>query len=226
MMIIRGNPHKKILELHQIYNAEIIRVSPNELSFQHRDAMKEIMGHRKGNIEENAKDPDFIDANHQDIISADRATHTRYRRILSNGFSTKSMLDQQPIIKGYIDLLIERLHAISSKGPIDMVSWYNYTTFDVIGDLAFGESFGCLDNSDYHPWVKLIFENIKMICLLNLARSFKVLGPLLKVLVPKELMEKGRSHRQLTREKVDKRMSLGTSRPDFAEAMITKGSEV
>ncbi|KAG7050710.1 cytochrome P450 [Colletotrichum scovillei] len=225
LMGARGQTHKEILALHQYYDAEIIRVSPNELSFQHPDAMKEIMGHRKGKTEENAKDPDFIDKHHMDIISANREDHSRYRRILSNGFSAKSMQEQQPIIKSYIDLLIERLHGICSKGPVDVVAWYNYTTFDIIGDLAFGQSFGCLDKSDYHPWVKLIFTNIKMICYVNIARGFKVLEPILKAFIPKEVMKKGMSHRLFVREKVDQRVSLGTSRPDFAETMLKKGAQ-
>ncbi|KZL85141.1 cytochrome p450 [Colletotrichum incanum] len=226
LMITRGNPHKTILALHQRYDAEIIRVSPNELSFQHPDAWKEIMGHRKGGkSEENEKDPDFIDNKRNEIISANRQDHARYRRILSHGFSAKSMQDQQPIIKSYIDLFIERLHGIASKGPVDIMSWYNYTTFDIIGDLAFGESFGCLDKSDYHPWVKVIFENIKMLCLFNVAKSFKFLEPLLKSFIPKDLVERGMSHKALVREKVDRRMALGTPRPDFAESMLKKGSE-
>ena len=31
------------------------------------------------------------------------------------------------------------------------------TTFDIIGDLAFGEPFGCLETSQNHGWIKLIF---------------------------------------------------------------------
>ncbi|WQF78123.1 Putative cytochrome P450 [Colletotrichum destructivum] len=228
LMIVRGDPHKTILALHQRYDAEIIRISPNELSFQHPDSWKEIMGHRKGTGSlENEKDPNAVDERGIEIISANRENHSRYRRILSHGFSAKSMQDQQPIIRGYIDLFVERLHALAGKGkaPVDMVAWYNYTTFDIIGDLAFGESFGCLDNSDYHPWVRVIFENIKMMCLFNLARSFSFLAPLLKSFVPKDLVERGMSHKALVHEKVERRMQLGTPRPDFAESMIKKGTE-
>jgi hypothetical protein len=38
----------------------------------------------------------------------------------------------------------------------------NFTTFDIIGDLAFGEPFGCLKNEKFHDWVALIFETIKI----------------------------------------------------------------
>ncbi|KAK1963763.1 cytochrome P450 [Colletotrichum sublineola] len=227
LMILRGKPHKTILDLHRRYDADIVRVSPNELSFQHPDSWKEIMGHRAGRYEENEKDPDVVDERHNQILSARRQDHARYRRILSHSFSARSLQEQQPIIMTYIDLLIKRLRALAGPGrpPVNMVAWYNFTTFDIIGDLAFGEPFGCLDRSDYHPWISFMFGNVKMITLRNLARSFRVLMPLFKMFVPRDLVEKAKSHDALVREKVDRRMALGTPRPDFAESMLRKGSE-
>ncbi|KAL0939222.1 trichothecene c-15 hydroxylase [Colletotrichum truncatum] len=221
LMLLRGEPHKTILELHARYG-DTVRVSPSELSFQSPDAWKDIMGHRKGKNEENVKHPDFTEIKHSDIISADRENHARYRRILSHGFSAKSMQEQQPIITSYINLLIERLHTISSQGPVDVVAWYNYTTFDIIGDLAFGESFGCLDKSDYHPWVKIIFDSIKVINILFALKGFKWVEPVLKMFVPKSMTEKRDAHKELVRERVERRIQLGTPRPDFAESMLKK----
>ncbi|KAK1978747.1 cytochrome P450 [Colletotrichum cereale] len=215
-----------ILDLHRRYDADVVRVSPNELSYQHPDAWKDIVGHRTAPLQENDKDVDFVNEGRIDIISGRRDDHARYRRILSHGFSTRSMLEQQPIIRGYVDLFMERLRGqATAGGPVDMVRWYNYTTFDIIGDLTFGESFGCLETSDYHPWVRIVFESIKMASLFNVARGFPVLAPLLKLFVPKDLVENGKSHKALVREKVDKRMDLGMMRPDFAEAMLRRGAE-
>jgi hypothetical protein len=52
-------------------------------------------------------------------------------------------------MKRYFDLLIQRLHENCGK-VVDMNNWYNLTTFDIIGDLAFGESFEGLKNSGVH----------------------------------------------------------------------------
>ena len=43
------------------------------------------------------------------------------------------------------DLLTQRLHENCEK-PVDIVNWYHLTIFN-ISDLAFGESFHCLENS-------------------------------------------------------------------------------
>lgn len=39
--------------------------------------------------------------------------------------------------------------------------WLNFLTSDIVGDLAFGAPFGCLEGSEYHPWVATIFHSIK-----------------------------------------------------------------
>lgn len=59
----------------------------------------------------------------------------------------------------YVNLLLKQLHQESSNGgsgvekkALNIEAWYNYATFDLVGDLVFGQSFGCLEGSDYHPW--------------------------------------------------------------------------
>ncbi len=84
------------------------------------------------------------------------------------------MREQEPIIGGYVDLLVKRLREHGSeevytdgekpktmRKALDMRTWYNWTTFDIIGDLAFGEPFDCLDKAEYNPWVSMIANSIK-----------------------------------------------------------------
>jgi hypothetical protein len=50
------------------------------------------------------------------------------------------MREQWGLVRGYVDLLVRKLRGESEKGrKMDMAAWYNYATFDIIGDLAFGE---------------------------------------------------------------------------------------
>ena len=76
---------------------------------------------------------------------ANDAEHARQRRALSHAFSQKALLEQESIIRGYVDLFVERLKPFAQTGEgINMCNWFNFTTFDIIGDMAFGEPFGCL----------------------------------------------------------------------------------
>ena len=72
-----------------------------------------------------------------------------WRRIFTYGFSNKALKEQEPILNKYFDLLIRRLKENCNE-PVDLTAWYNFLTFDLIGDLAFGESFQCLENSSLH----------------------------------------------------------------------------
>ncbi|KAL6796474.1 cytochrome P450 [Trichoderma sp. SZMC 28012] len=217
-----GNAHKKMLQIHVKYGP-VVRVGPNTVFYSHPDASKEIRGHRKGNRVEHLKDPYLHSGNQSNVIGANRENHIRYRRSLAHGFSHQAMLDQEPIINKYIDTLLTELKTqCANQEKVDVVRWYNYTTFDIIGDLAFGEPFYCLEKSDYHPWVALIFSGIKNISFISVCSKHGALGTMLALLlVPKDLPAKGTEHRRLSIEKTRRRLDSGSSRPDFMTAMTT-----
>ncbi|KAI3587206.1 cytochrome P450 [Fusarium oxysporum f. sp. albedinis] len=221
LMILSGKSHKKIFELHQKYG-NVVRVAPDELSFVSSEAWKDVMGHRKHGQGENGKDPVFWQTQPRSVIAASRENHGRMRKILSHGFSAQSMIEQQPLIQKYVNLLIQRLHENCEDGkrPLDMVTWYNWTTFDIIGDLTFGEPFGCLEGSYYHPWVKFVFDRVKGAAIMTVLRRFPLGTTLLKAFMPKRLLKNFHAHLDLTKEKVAKRMQMGSQRSDFMDAMM------
>lgn len=226
-MIITGRPHEHIASLHARYGP-VVRIAPTQLSFTDPNAWREIFGHRKQGQSEHPKDPIFHAPFRGNIIGAERDDHRRFRRLLSHGFSAQAMMSQQPLITQYVDLLIQRLHENCEGGSrkLDMTSWYNWCTFDIISDLAFGEPFGCLQNSGYHPWVSAIFGAVKQNSLLGLIGRYALLAPLLQMLIPQSVRRRAQEHLDLTHAKVDKRLALPTPRPDFIDAMTMKGDLV
>jgi cytochrome P450 len=58
--------------------------------------------------------------------------------------------------------LIQRLEESSGK-PMDMAKWFNLYSFDVMGDLAFGASYGCLETGDMHWAIQLLSEGMGML---------------------------------------------------------------
>lgn len=72
------------------------------------------------------------------------------RRNLSNGFSEKAVREQEPILNHYVNLLVERLRAKSGGENLDIAHWYHLFTFDIVGDLTFGDSFHGLEKSVLH----------------------------------------------------------------------------
>lgn len=139
--MLKGRLPFEMLDLHKKYG-DVVRIAPNQLAFADSSAWRDIMGHKTQGGAEFQKSEAFyrpVEDMPIDIISANREEHSVLRRTLAHGFSDRSMREQQPIIKKYIDLLVQKLRDNCDTGAVNMAAWYNYTTFDVIGDLAFGE---------------------------------------------------------------------------------------
>lgn len=247
MLCKRGVSHREIAELHEKYG-DAVRVSPDQVLFRHPEAWKETIGHLKGGKEEHGKSPIFAAPVANSIFGASREKHAEIRRTLAHGFSSASLTAQGKLIYGYIDQLFQQLHARSSSGPIDVVTWYNMLTFDIIGDLAFGEAFGQLKSGKTHPWVDVTFESIftaatlsevrlltrvnasfpsslgavaNSIIVLKLA-NYTIPSPLLFFLLPSGFLSKRKEQLQYTELLVKKRLALTEPRPDFIESMLKK----
>ncbi|KAK4177897.1 cytochrome P450 [Triangularia setosa] len=228
-LLCRGTLPFDVLPLHRKYGP-VVRIGPNELAFSNPQAWKDIMGHRTDKSEEFEKYLGFyrpVDDLPVDIVNAKREEHGLLRRTMAHGFSDRSMREQQPLIKQYVDLLMEKLRKLGEGGKkkMDLAAWYNYTTFDVIGDLAFGESFGCLEGEDYHPWVKAIFQLARVGVVFQSLVHYPLLFKALMALIPKSLMEEREKHYQMTLVKLKKRMEGGKERNDLIEGLLKKADE-
>lgn len=126
----------------------------------------------------------------------------------------------------YVSLLVERLReVIAGNGreaweDIDMAPWFNFTTFDIFGDLGFGESFDCLENSRYHPWVALLFNSVKAASFVAAVRFYPLLEWLLMKCIPASLKEMQRKHFNQIVDKVNRRLNWELERPDIMSYVI------
>jgi cytochrome P450 family 628 len=63
--------------------------------------------------------------------------------------------EYEPRVEEYTQNLIQQLQRFSGE-PVDASKWFNYYSFDVMGDLTFGKSFKMLDNGEKHWAIKLL----------------------------------------------------------------------
>ncbi|KAL1868305.1 hypothetical protein Daus18300_006029 [Diaporthe australafricana] len=131
-----GGIHNSLMDLHNRYGT-VVRVAPDELSFSSPDAWEEVYGRYKaGKRKENMKPNWYASRDSNDILGADLGDHGRIRKVLNFGFTASAMLDQEPAIVGFVDLLFERLRARAGDTSVDVWKWYLYTLFDITGNLA------------------------------------------------------------------------------------------
>ncbi|KAK2763043.1 hypothetical protein FQN54_009676 [Arachnomyces sp. PD_36] len=223
--LISGRLPFIIKDLHDQYG-DVVRIAPDELTYRDAPAWTGIYGQHapKGkNFEKDVRGYNPPVNGIDGVLTAKGQEHSRHRRVLAHGFSDRSLREQEPGLKSYTDLLIRRLYSQVSgdaKGVVDISKWYNYTTFDMMGDFAFGESFNCLENNNYHPWVEMIFSSVKAGNLLVAENHFPSVASLVKALImPKGLIEKRRQNYLLAKEKVGRRLALTTDRVDIISFM-------
>ncbi|KXJ94060.1 cytochrome P450 [Microdochium bolleyi] len=229
---LRGRLPMETRKLHDIYGP-VVRLSPNELAFNTPQAFTDIYGHRPGRLDLE-KDPIHVGAvdpvpGVSTISMSDRENHARQRKALSHGFSKKALWEQEATVHEFIDLLVNRVHAFAEAGEtFDIVRWYNFVTFDIIGDLSFGESFGCLETGDFHFWIGLIFDAVKAGAIEQASRRFAAPGSWLQQSIQRwsqgKLKKQRRDHLDYSRKKVMKRLeNTKTDRKDFIHYILKQG---
>jgi hypothetical protein len=93
--------------------------------------------------------------------------------------------------------------------------WYNWLTFDIIGDLAFGESFSAVENAKNHPWVYTLKNSIFDRVFEDVFRRVPLLKVFPLLLRPSGLMEHRKEMFRLSKEKAKARIGKGNHRDDF-----------
>ena len=97
----------------------------------------------------------------------------------------------------------------------------------MIGDLAFGESFDCLKSSQYHEWISIVFDNIKLSAYLRCTLYYpKIVRPLLKVFIPGHLTKHRADHMKMTRDKALHRLNMKTDRVDLMARLAAPESGI
>ncbi|TKY90036.1 hypothetical protein EX895_000034 [Sporisorium graminicola] len=157
-----GHRFEAVHKQHQKYG-KFVRIAPNHVSIADHEALQPVYGHGTGTLK-----PAYYDAFVPPkpfprglFNTRDRAEHTRKRKIVSHTFAPKTIVAFEPFIRREVQLLLERWDEFCDKaakanteGPrgikgrawLDSLLWLNYFAFDTIGALAFGSTFGMLEN--------------------------------------------------------------------------------
>ncbi|KAH7066434.1 cytochrome P450 [Paraphoma chrysanthemicola] len=215
--VATGQITQYVARLHEKYG-EVVRISPDELSFLHPQAWRDIYGH--GSKEGKGSAPPKFWPRYQStqvngvpsLISIQGpAEHARARKIFSPAFSDRALTQQSPLFMRYAEKLVTSLQQSGKDGAtFDMVRMYNFTTFDVMGDLTFGEPLHMLDSAEYDPWVSIIFDNIKRGVQLGLIYDYyPLVGCLFRALLHKKVSKLQHEHSNYSVKRVTKRLEKG-----------------
>lgn len=210
-----------LASLHEEYSSDVVRVAPDELSFISPSAWKDIYSHRPGHATFPKDVSQLVTIDN--ILTANDPDHSRIRRLFNQAFSEKAVREQEPLIKSHVNTLVDQLKKQDegpARGKVDLAKWYVWTTFDVIGDLAFGESFDCLKENNFHPWVASLTVLLRTVVFASIASRFPLVGRILRLFVTKDMVQKREDHQRWSAEKVNRRIETGSSRPDLLSYVL------
>jgi len=78
--------------------------------------------------------------------TSDIEFHRRHRRLLSSGMTESNIKTLEAGILWKMDLCMQRMREeMDSRGAVDVFKWFMFLATDVIGELAFGDSFHMLE---------------------------------------------------------------------------------
>ena len=164
--------------LHRQYGP-IIRTGPDALSVDGSIAWPQVYSHRSDDSEFIKLPGFFGPQNDGSLIMAPRDTHRRQRRHVSHAFSEAALAEQQSYVLKYLDMIMDKFGEFAKQETeVNFVDWVNFMTFDILGDLAFGESFGSLSQDDYHPWVRALVDSVHGFSLAHFIRCHPLFAPI------------------------------------------------
>ncbi|EOD43130.1 putative cytochrome p450 protein [Neofusicoccum parvum UCRNP2] len=216
-----------IQSIHTQYGPAV-RIGPDKLSYISAEAWRDIYAPASGARRSNPKDrTHYVEEKYGILAVRDDAAHARLRRIFAPAFADRSIRRQEPMVARYADRLVAAVRRdaeAAAGGELDLCKLWTCATFDVMGQLTFGEPLGLLDRSEYTPWVKTVFGWNKAIDLARLQLEYPLLGLLAKYLTPRSLREMERSHAKHSSDRVDRRLELGSDEPDIWNLVLGAGT--
>ncbi|KAK8110606.1 uncharacterized protein PG998_007063 [Apiospora kogelbergensis] len=197
------------------YKRDIVRIAPNDLSFITPQAYRDIYGQPQKGRKLFPKPLIFWKTINEPgmthITDVDKAA--KHRELLSPGFNPRALRNQESVIHHYADLFVDTLRRLSAgeHKEVDIGDAFNWVTFDILGELAFGESFNAVKNAKTHFWTSVVTEAN----FIQILPGLLIRLPILKLLSPwfmtKEQAAVYDMHRNLTMEKTRKRIRLGNA---------------
>ncbi|KIL86958.1 hypothetical protein FAVG1_09511 [Fusarium avenaceum] len=195
----------EVQELHRRYG-DIVRIGPTELSIATPKAFRTLHASNSPIT----KGP-FYNVAHPNInvlADRDKKSHASRRKTWDRAFTAKAVRDYEPRVVNCTKLLTDQIDKTIGE-PLNISMWFNFFTFDIVGDLAFGNSFNMLRDGIKH---KFLEEAHVSATLMGMFRRTLWLMPIFKG--TPLLNNQWQSFQAWLRDTVENRRKNKPSRPD------------
>ncbi|KAL9578770.1 MAG: hypothetical protein Q9212_005511 [Teloschistes hypoglaucus] len=138
----------------------------------------------------------------------------------------KAVSEQEAMVMGRVKTVIEKLQQQIDQGRqgvgevVDLLQWFNYAFFDIIGEFNWSSSFSCLEQEKEHPWIQIIAQ-FKITIITGCLKYYSPLDSLLQAMTPKSAMADLWMIWRTTEEKISRQMERpGNNHRDVMSHML------
>lgn len=118
---------------------------------------------------------------HGFFVTLDHDLHRIRRNAFAHYLSKASLQRLEPGIQSVVDTMVRRLHEVKGTGKIiNCFDLYGSLTGDIIGQYAFAESYGFLEDKDFSPhWHNILMDVSKGA---HMLKQFGFMLPMMKAM--------------------------------------------
>ena len=157
----RDSLQEAVLRAHGTYG-DVVCVGPDTVLARSPEAVLKVLGYGSNHLRKSSDYAALVFHTPSVFSETDKQAHTRKRRVVAQAYSMNNIVKLEGFVDANIDKFTARLRASVHTGEaLDLCEWFKYYAFDVIGDLAFGSTFGMLDRGTTGEFVTQISEGIE-----------------------------------------------------------------
>ncbi|PLB54708.1 putative cytochrome P450 monooxygenase [Aspergillus steynii IBT 23096] len=132
---------------------DVVRTGPSEVTLFGTEAFYQV--HGKGSHCTRASYYDLLHPMISLATARDPVLHAYRRKVWEPAFSIRAIERLEPLIYQKADLLVRQLRDQQKNGPVDISTWMEYYTFDLMGEFGLTIKFECLERAGPHPILSL-----------------------------------------------------------------------
>lgn len=150
-----------VINAHLRYG-DTICVGPKTVIACGPEAVQRVLGYGQNHLDK-SPDYDALVIHTPSIFSeTDKIAHARKRRLAAHAYSMQTVVKLEAVVRNNLDQFLDKMNLYASTGEaMEASTWFKFYAFDVIGDLAFGKSFGLMQKGVVDEFVTRISEGIE-----------------------------------------------------------------
>ncbi|KAL8836577.1 MAG: hypothetical protein Q9176_006214 [Flavoplaca citrina] len=179
-VVLKGRYTWEIKRMHEVYGP-IIRISPYEVHISDPEWIDQVYPGSHIRTEKYPWSQKMFGLKHGFFVTFDHDLHRIRRNAFAHYLSKASLQRLEPGIQSVVDTMVRRLHEVKGTGKIiNCFDLFGSLTGDVIGQYAFAQSYGFLEDPNFSPhWHDILMDVSKGS---HMLKQFGFMLPMMKAM--------------------------------------------